>query len=97
MTLQGFGILPKIREVDESITPALQQRLVEVHPELSFYEMNGRRAVLEPKKSAAGNKRRIRLLEANWGRKLRDLIDSRPKGVGADDIVDALAVSRSGS
>jgi predicted RNase H-like nuclease len=93
MTLQGFGILPKIREVDESITPALQQRLVEVHPELSFYEMNGRRAVLEPKKSAAGNKRRIRLLEANWGRKLRDLIDSRPRGVGADDIVDALAVS----
>lgn len=93
MTLQGFGILPKIGEVDQRITPALQRRVVEVHPELSFYEMNGCRAVLEPKKSAAGRKRRIRLLERTWGRKLRDLIDSRPKGVGPDDLVDAMAVS----
>jgi predicted RNase H-like nuclease len=93
ISIQGFGILPKIREVDQSITPALQRRIVEVHPELSFCEMNGCRALVEPKKSAAGRKRRIRLLERAWGRNLSDLIDSRPKGVGSDDLIDAMAVS----
>jgi predicted RNase H-like nuclease len=93
LTLQGFGILPKIREVDETLTPALQRRLVEVHPELSFYEMNGSRAVLEPKKSAAGRKRRIRLLEREWRCRLEDLVAYRPKGVGPDDLIDAMVVS----
>jgi predicted RNase H-like nuclease len=92
MTLQGFGILPKIREVDELITPALQRRVIEVHPELCFYEMNGGRSVVESKKTAEGHRRRIRLLERAWGRKLRGIIESRPSGLGRDDVLDAMAV-----
>jgi predicted RNase H-like nuclease len=93
MTLQGFAILPKIREVDELIVPSLQGCVVEVHPELCFYEINGRRPVGEPKKSAEGRKRRSRLLERAWRRKLSAVVESRPRGVGRDDILDAMAVS----
>lgn len=92
MTLQGFGILPKIREVDELITPALQRRVLEVHPELSFYEMNGKRPLVEPKKTSDGRKRRIRLLAGVWRRNLRDVIECGSRGVGRDDIIDAMAV-----
>jgi predicted RNase H-like nuclease len=91
LPLQARAIIPKIHEVDELITPSLQRRIVEVHPELCFYEMNRRRPVVEPKKTAEGRKRRIRLLESEWRRKLDELIDSRPRGVGRDDVIDAMA------
>lgn len=64
---------------------------MEVHPELCFYEMNRKRPVVEPKKTAAGRKRRIRLLEDAWRRKLSEVIESRPRGVGRDDLIDAMA------
>lgn len=38
---QAFGILPKIREVDRLITPALQSRVHEAHPELAFQALTG--------------------------------------------------------
>jgi predicted RNase H-like nuclease len=91
LSLQARAIIPKIREVDELITPSLQKRIIEVHPELCFYEMNRRRPVVEPKKTAEGRKRRIRFLESEWRRKLDELIDSRPRGVGRDDVIDAMA------
>jgi predicted RNase H-like nuclease len=47
---QCFHLFPKIREVDALMTPALQARLVECHPEGAFWAMNGRRPLTEPKK-----------------------------------------------
>jgi predicted RNase H-like nuclease len=89
---QACAIIPKISEVDEFITRSLQRRVVEVHPELCFYEMNRRTPIVESKKSAAGRKLRIRLLTRVWAQKLSDLVDSRPQGVARDDILDAMAV-----
>jgi predicted RNase H-like nuclease len=89
---QACAIIPKIREVDGFITRSLQRRVVEVHPELSFYEMNRRTPIVESKKSTAGRARRIQLLTRRWERKLSDFVDSRLRGVGPDDILDAMAV-----
>jgi predicted RNase H-like nuclease len=47
---QCFHLFPKIREVDALMTPALQRRVVECHPEGAFWAMNGRRPLAEPKK-----------------------------------------------
>ncbi len=91
LPLQARAIIPKIRDVDDVITPSLQSRIVEVHPELCFYEMNRKRPVIDGKKTDAGRKRRIRLLEDAWARKLADVVNSRPRGVGRDDIIDAMA------
>lgn len=92
MSIQGFGILPKIREVDELMTRSLQGRIVEVHPELCFYEMNRGRPIVAPKRTALGRRLRVRLLESAWRRNLSEVIECRPRGVGRDDIVDAMAV-----
>ena len=88
---QAFALFEKIREVDRFLSRSPRIRVVEVHPELCFYEMNRQRPVVEPKKTAAGRKRRIRLLEGAWRRKLSEIIESRPRGVGRDDIIDAMA------
>lgn len=81
-----------MREGDEFLTQRLQRRVLEVHPELSFYEMNRRRPVVEPKKTAAGRRLRMSLLERSWRRRVKELVESRPRGVGRDDILDAMAV-----
>ena len=47
---QMFHLFPKIREVDALMTPRLQARVVECHPELAFWAMAGERALLLPKK-----------------------------------------------
>ncbi len=92
ISVQTFGIFPKLREVDRLISRTLQKRIVEVHPELCFCEMNGGKPLEESKKEAAGQRRRIRLLENAWKRKLSALLDGpRPTGIGRDDILDAMA------
>jgi hypothetical protein len=45
---QIFHIFPKMREIDALITPELQARIVEVHPELAFWAMNGERSLPLP-------------------------------------------------
>lgn len=47
---QTFHIFPKIREVDALMSPALQHRIVECHPEVAFWAMNDRQPLSEPKK-----------------------------------------------
>ena len=47
---QMFYLFPKIREIDAAISPALQERIVECHPEVAFWALNGAVALSEPKK-----------------------------------------------
>jgi predicted RNase H-like nuclease len=47
---QCFHLFPKIREVDAQMTPALQARVMECHPEGAFWAMNGCRPLTEAKK-----------------------------------------------
>lgn len=93
MSRQSFGILPKIREADALVTPALQERVVECHPELSFYEMNGRAPVVPSKKRSAGRAERRRLLERSWGTELASHVETFRRGprVPWDDVLDAMA------
>ena len=65
-------------------------RLHEVHPELSFQEMNGGRPLGLRKKSAGGALRRIELL-AEQGIALGDLGEAYPAPL--DDVLDAAAAA----
>lgn len=47
---QAFYLFPKIREIDALMTPGLETRLYEVHPELAFWRLNGGREMSLPKK-----------------------------------------------
>ena len=90
---QCFHLFPKIREIDALMTPELEARVYEVHPELAFWRLNDGAPMSLPKKvkSAAhgpGLAERRRLLEAH-GLPSALFDRARPKGVGADDVLDA--------
>ena len=62
LSIQAFNILPKIREVDRVMTPGLQQRVYEAHPELAFQALAGH-PLQESKKTVAGRAARLQVLE----------------------------------
>jgi predicted RNase H-like nuclease len=94
LSQQSFAILSRIREVDEAMTPALQDPdgpgplVMEAHPEVVFCDLNGGRPMPESKRAAEGLVRRRMLLEDALDRPLPVMI---PRGAGQDDVLDALA------
>lgn len=96
---QCFHLFPKIGEIDALLRsrPDLLDRVVECHPEVAFWVMNGQRPLDLPKKvknrlHAPGLALRRRLLGAS-GVPL-DLLDeqnARALGAGLDDLIDACA------
>jgi predicted RNase H-like nuclease len=92
---QCFHLFPKIREIDALMTPALEARVYEVHPEVAFWRLAGGRAMSLPKKvkgspNPAGLAERTKLLTA-LGFPEALFIKPRPRLVGWDDAVDAAA------
>lgn len=94
---QAFNLFPKIREVDALMTPTMQKRVVECHPELVFWRLNGRQPLTLPKKvkspsSVSGLELRRSLL-VKWGfsETAWHDIGLRKADVADDDILDALA------
>lgn len=63
LSRQAFAIVPKIAEVDDVVTSALQARVREVHPELCFTEANGGKPLVHGKKRSKGRVERVQLLE----------------------------------
>lgn len=94
---QTFNLFPRIREIDALMTPALQQRIFECHPEVAFWAMNASSPLDEPKKVKSrpftpGLALRRRLL-ASAGFSATFLADTRFRAchAGADDFLDACA------
>jgi predicted RNase H-like nuclease len=98
VSCQCWGIAPKIREVDALMTPDLQDRIGEGHPELAFTRLKG-----EPcrwsKKTQDGAHERVTALEANG---LRDIGGAyellrkahlRRSDFEFDDFLDACALA----
>lgn len=95
---QTFGIMPKIAEVDAMMREdlSLQERIVEVHPEVSFRAISGGRAPLSKKKRVQGFEERRDLLLAALPGIL--IPATRPEvralaGAAADDVLDAIAAA----
>ena len=95
-----FGIMPKMCEVDRAMLlrgPNVRPEVREIHPEVCFWALNNRRAVIS-KKENAGLQERIRVLKIVEPRTERILEDSRSEFLrkwvaGKDDILDALAAA----
>ena len=89
VSLQTFYLLPKIREVDDLISPADQVWLKEAHPELAFYSRS--EVDLGKKKSPEGRAARQQVLKAvgssfrlgDWEKTFLR------KEVALDDMLDA--------
>ncbi|UCF19393.1 MAG: DUF429 domain-containing protein [Gemmatimonadota bacterium] len=90
---QVYNLLPKLREVHRAMTPELQLRIREAHPELSFAAMNGGSPLIESKHSPAGIRRRRQLLDDHF-KQIGDALDCR-RGFDAAviDVLDAYATA----
>jgi predicted RNase H-like nuclease len=98
ISIQAFGIFSKIREIDELLRrrPELRARLVESHPEVAFWRLNGDQAMSLPKKikgrvnPAGMTERRTLLAQCGLDRPFLD--QPPPRGASDDDFLDACAM-----
>ncbi len=90
ISIQCFCLFQKLGEAHECMTPSLQDRILETHPELCFYELNGGTAIVLSKKKRAGFDKRLRLLHEAGMAGMEHAIDEYPRSrVARDDILDA--------
>lgn len=96
ISIQAWNLIPKIREVDQWMTDGPAGQVFEVHPELAFARLAGGAVLSEPKRSPAGQARRLALLDEQLGlgsAGLAELSTRRPgPGMALDDVLDAMAV-----
>ena len=88
---QLFNILPKIADADAAVSPALQARIVEVCPELSFALLTGT-PMPQAKSTAEGRSDRLEALAPVFADVDRHA-ERPPRGARADDVVDAFAAA----
>jgi predicted RNase H-like nuclease len=88
LSQQAWGIAPKIKQVDDAITPECQQWVFEVHPEVCFWALAGGRPMAHRKKISDGVNERLALLR-NVFPEIDQHLLHRPPGVGKDDLLDA--------
>lgn len=98
---QAHALFPKLDEVDRALTPSLQGRVVEVHPEVSFAALREAVAAREkgfdplaPKKKPKGREQRMELLDRLKGSSgfgdIEKLVTlGRTLGARPDDTLDA--------
>ncbi len=95
VSIQAWGIFPRIREVDEALQedPLLQRTVYEVHPEVSFMQWNKGIAIAAAKKTAEGKAVRAQLVDSHFGPGAFPRVrEAYPKRIASDDdINDAFA------
>ncbi len=95
VSIQAWAITPKITEVDRFLRsdPTRREAVREVHPELSFFFLNGHRPMSTSKRTPDGHAARLSLLRRWYGDAVPSALARRRElGCKADDIVDAFAV-----
>jgi predicted RNase H-like nuclease len=95
--VQTWAIVGKIREWDAVLraNPALGARVFEVHPEVSFAEMDGGSPVQVRKSRSAGRQARQQILARHFGaaRVAAAEAELDRSVAGMDDLYDALAAA----
>jgi predicted RNase H-like nuclease len=84
-------LLPRYQEVASEMAPYLQRVVYEVHPELSFYVLNGEQPLVWPKRFDDGQAERRRLLEKRI-QGVERILDASLPGVSAAHLLDAAAI-----
>lgn len=103
ITIQAWGILPKILEVDEFLTttPKAREVIRESHPEICFWSMAGQKAIQMPKRTPEGQDIRLEILTSfnpytevvYW----KSLSTYKRNQLAKDDILDALVLALTAS
>ncbi|GIV08775.1 MAG: hypothetical protein KatS3mg019_0866 [Fimbriimonadales bacterium] len=95
LSVQAYHLIPRIRELDALMTPELQTRVWESHPELSFRVITGA-PIEHPKRTAHGQLARIEALQHALHLEfetLNALWQACPPAVRRHDLLDACALA----
>ncbi len=87
----NHSLLPRIREVAQEMAPYRQRSVFEVHPELSFYQLNSDTPLRWSKRFQAGLEERRALLEKRIPGVDR-ILDAQIEGVEISHLTDAAAI-----
>jgi predicted RNase H-like nuclease len=95
MSRQAYGICAKIAEVNAVMSPARQEYVIEVHPEVSFWRMAHRQPMRFSKKKLEGFDERLKILADSLdipaaNREIEHLCAGPAR---SDDVLDAMAVA----
>jgi predicted RNase H-like nuclease len=93
LSKQSFVIMKKIREVDKLMTPELQNRVREIHPEILFWALNGQKPIELNKKTIPGQAQRHNLLQRIFTDIDGILVRAPLSGCAMDDALDALVAA----
>jgi predicted RNase H-like nuclease len=98
LSLQTFGIIPKIREVDQFLSDnvSARSRIREIHPEVCFWALNDKRPMEYSKKNEKGIQERKSILMSVYPDSegiFEDAERNLRKEVARDDILDALVAA----
>jgi predicted RNase H-like nuclease len=88
MSAQAFGIVSAVRAVDDAVSPADEDRVVECHPELVLRSLAGHD--LKPKRTETGHRQRMDALRHVFT-DVAAAVAAAPRPSRPDDAVDALA------
>jgi predicted RNase H-like nuclease len=86
-----WGQINRIREVRDVVQPHIQRNVYEVHPELSFHQLNGDRSLSLSKRSHAGHREREKILATRMPNLGSRLQDDPPRGSTKANVLDAYA------
>jgi predicted RNase H-like nuclease len=89
LSVQSWNLVPAIRALDDALGEPPTDRVVEVHPELSFRALDA--AVRDRKGSARGTVQRLRALRAVMD--VEEALASAPAGIPVIDALDACAAA----
>ena len=97
LSKQAWMITPKIREIDEIMSPALQDRIAEAHPEIAFYRLNKNSPCLHSKRKKEGLEERKAVLIGS-GIVNPDMLFEHARTIAGsevsrDDVYDACALA----
>jgi predicted RNase H-like nuclease len=92
---QTFAICPKVAEVNWAIAWERQDRVFEIHPEVSFWALARRQPMQHRKKTAQGYEERRTHLENRLGTRVWSRIEAQslPGTASADDVLDAVVAA----
>jgi len=89
---QTFHLFPRLRAVEAHMTPAHQQRVREVHPELAFFAMNDEVPLCHSKHEDVGRRERAQLLHGYGFEDIEAAAETHAgRDVKRDDVLDAHA------
>lgn len=93
-----MAILPKIRQVDELLRNSESARKVvrEVHPEVCFWGLNGKKSMKYSKRKSEGFNERLKVIKkinARCDELVNETLKHKGFGVSRDDILDALCAA----